>query len=746
MTINQSLFPWAKLDIRYEMYYSGTWNNVSAYIRQDGPGTFCVITHGRQDEATKPDPAKATFLLDNTGGRFSPRNPRSPLFGLIGRNTPFRVAIVWGASTYYRFHGEISQWPLSWEPSGADNWVTVVASGISRRINRRAQPVTSPIRRLMDARPSVVAYWPLEDSATATQLSSALTNGFAMKKRNTLGSSSLASNDDVYGAAPLPVMDTGYWLGQVRSYTLTTKTQITFVMSASAVPSGDGLGVSWTTSGTAGAWSVVFLATGGIELRAWAGGAGRILTVPLSGVISTTGATGPVNNPIRVSVELTQVIGNINYNVTIYSLNDSDGAHGWSGTLVGYSVGRVREVTLNDPGAPNGSVAYGHVAVLNDIIPVFGGATSFYNADISYNGEFPDVRSRRICEENGIPYDQVYATTGTNATEMGPQPVASISEVFQECMDMGYQIYDDRSAPGLKLMPMEWRLDRNTAILVDYGKLAAGLRPTDDDQGVANDVTVTRALGGSGRAVDTTSPMSTADAPNGIGLYDVSIDLNVYDEDYAAYWAQWLLHFGTNDGSRYPVVKFDLLKDLNQVIIPTIIKELENTFNTGVEVSQVIRITNPPDWLPGGPIELMINGWTERLGPWCWEMEFNCSPAEPWRGWVVEDPATSTYNDDVSRGHVDTAGSETVGSFVAGTGTSLVVKTNSGPRWVTPADQAAAFPFDIMVSGVRLRVTSIAGTSTSGQTFTVAATPVNGVTKTIPSGSAVNILPVYVGV
>jgi hypothetical protein len=51
---------------------------------------------------------------------------------------------------------------------------------------------------------------------------------------------------------------------------------------------------------------------------------------------------------------------------------------------------------------------------------------------------------------------------------------------------------------------------------------------------------------------------------------------------------------------------------------------------------------------------------------------------------------------------------------------------------------SATFPFDIKVAGVRLTVDAISGAS-SPQTFTVTQTPVNGVTKTIPSGSQVRL-------
>lgn len=741
--VNTAYFPYAPLIVTFELYYSGTWNDITTYVRSGDGTTYAEITHGRQDEGTRMDPAVCRVLLDNTDGRFCPRNPTSPLYGLIGRNTPFRVKITWGGFSYSRFYGEVSTWPQEWEPSEADAWVTIEASGILRRIGAHSAPITSPVRRAMDGitASKVLAYWPAEDGSAATELASALSTGYAMVKRNTTGASSLAANSDIPGSSPLPTVDTGFWVGKVAPYTVTSEFQITYVMSAQSAPSGDGLGVSWTMTGSAGAWSMCFLTTGQVELRCWGPGKGRILTVTLDATYGNAGQTGPVDNACRYSVQLTQNGADIDYAIWCYSIEDNAGSVAKTGTLAGYTFGRCGEVSLNDSGSPNGTAAYGHVLLLNDITDIFGIAPNFYAADIGYADDGPSVRTQRICEENGIPYSQWFAPTATDSVAMGAQPIASVEEILSECSDLGYRIFDSKDGLELMLMPMEWRQARNVAFEVDYGKLSPPFFPVEDDQGLVNDVTVTRKGGGSARHVADDAPLS----PAVVGIYDASVTLNLASDDLAQWWAQWLANMGAAAAPRYPQVTFDLLADHEQTLIPDLIASLEGNYNSGVEVGQMIRIVNTPVTKIPGPVELMINGWTETLGPWCWEITYNCSPAAPWRVWTVEDTDHSFY-DDYSRGNIDTAGSETVGSFVAGTGTSLVVKTNSGPRWVTPADQAAAFPFVIVVAGVWLRVTSIAGTSTAGQTFTVTQTPVNGVTKTIPSGSAVSILPVRVGV
>lgn len=54
------------------------------------------ITRGRQDQGSQVDPGSCTLTLNNKQGYFSPRNPLSPLYGQIGRNTPVRISAVGG--------------------------------------------------------------------------------------------------------------------------------------------------------------------------------------------------------------------------------------------------------------------------------------------------------------------------------------------------------------------------------------------------------------------------------------------------------------------------------------------------------------------------------------------------------------------------------------------------------------------------------------------------------------------------
>ncbi|QBI56794.1 hypothetical protein [Streptomonospora litoralis] len=155
--------PTFPLTIRTELVIDGGWVDISADVRDTEP---VEISRGRADETDTADASSCSLTINNRGGRFSPRNPGSPYFGLIGRNTPIRVSIVVDGTTIPRFTGEVAEWPVSWDVSDNDVWVPLKASGVLRRLGQGTAPEQSALRRFINAR-SPVAYWPLTDGATA---------------------------------------------------------------------------------------------------------------------------------------------------------------------------------------------------------------------------------------------------------------------------------------------------------------------------------------------------------------------------------------------------------------------------------------------------------------------------------------------------------------------------------------------------------------------------------------------------
>jgi hypothetical protein len=84
-------FPQTVQDIKTEIQVDSAWTDITSRVRSD-PGI--EIKRGRSNENNNVDPSVCTLEVNNTDGRFSPRNPMSPYYGKIGRNTPIRVSVL----------------------------------------------------------------------------------------------------------------------------------------------------------------------------------------------------------------------------------------------------------------------------------------------------------------------------------------------------------------------------------------------------------------------------------------------------------------------------------------------------------------------------------------------------------------------------------------------------------------------------------------------------------------------------
>ncbi|GGV13547.1 hypothetical protein [Streptomyces spectabilis] len=83
-------FPSTPLDIRTDLQLAGVWTNISGDVYVRDPK---IIDVGRRDQGTRTDPGSLSLTINNAGGKYSPRNPVSPLYGLIGRNSRVRVSV-----------------------------------------------------------------------------------------------------------------------------------------------------------------------------------------------------------------------------------------------------------------------------------------------------------------------------------------------------------------------------------------------------------------------------------------------------------------------------------------------------------------------------------------------------------------------------------------------------------------------------------------------------------------------------
>jgi hypothetical protein len=86
-------FPEEPLGLRIALKTGGAWTDITPDVKTAEP-----ITHARgiRNSGTSADPASCTLKINNLDGKYSPRNPMSPLWGLVGRNTPVRLWLPGG--------------------------------------------------------------------------------------------------------------------------------------------------------------------------------------------------------------------------------------------------------------------------------------------------------------------------------------------------------------------------------------------------------------------------------------------------------------------------------------------------------------------------------------------------------------------------------------------------------------------------------------------------------------------------
>lgn len=620
---------------------------------------------------------------------------------------------------HQRFYGEVANWPLEWEEGGFDVWSTISAYGITRRLGQGAKPILSALRRSIEtSAPTPVAYWPLEDGVNSDLGGPGLdgvinlaTSGF-----------DFASSTGQLGSKPVATL-TG--TAQMAGTTFNAEPgnwHYEFIYKLDSLPATSQLFCRFRFQGGPFDRIDVDISTTLIRFRAYDNDGTLVLT-------ASEGTTA----------YLSRFVGQWN-RFRLYSIIDAPTAAdvrvvmAWETVVEGLQVVRANNMVGTNVGAPAGlssrwtdpvfdGMAIGHIAVWDNVDPAIldwtdpfngYGPEAFEGADRGYAGAYVVTRMSSLARESKVRMATGYHGED-NETLMGPQSpdtfLANVQAVADA--DMG-RLFELRHAPALYYRPRFQLYNQATALELDYhvsGQIVMPFAPIDDDQQIRNDVTVEREGGSTARSVRTTGRLSIQDPPNGVGIYDESLTLRLYNEDMPKQWADWNLHLGTWDEARFPTISMNLRKATTKI---------EDWLN--FEIGDIFSVTNLPTWMPPDNLLLRMEGYTETINAFGWDIEMNCSPARPFRLGVVGDAVL---------GHLDTAGCITAEAMDT-TETGMDVTTTDGPIWTTVG---ANFPFNVRVGGELMTVTAISG-ATANQTMTVTRS-VNGVVKSHLIGAAV---------
>ncbi|ACU71744.1 conserved hypothetical protein [Catenulispora acidiphila DSM 44928] len=709
--------PGGPIGIRVEIMLdpSGNdWTDITPYVYYRDR---IRITRGRPDETSGAQPQTCTLTLNNRDGRFTPKNPLGPYYGVLGRNTAIRVSRLVNGSNdpWYRFYGEVPSWPTTWDISGSDVYTQIQASGILRRLNQGNVPEGSAMRRaytLSAGVSSAVAYWPCEDGQTATSLASALAwpTGTAL----TLSGQAPPSLSNFTGflcSDSLPLLSASIWNGAIPADPFNgTDNVLRFLLAVPATGAFD-------TAVIARLFTSGRVARLDLQYGSASNGSLQISGYSVSGtLLFSSGYVGfAVNGKLlRVSMELITSGANITWATTVLSPGAS-GALSASGTLTSSATGSAYGVVINPDGHIN-DTAIGHVSYQSVWDSLFNLAQPL-NAWI---GEATADRFVRLnFEEPGVSASA--ALTGSvfdDSVTMGYQLSDTFTNLVQQVVDTdGGILFEARDQAELVLRKRVSLYNQSPQLTLDVSahQLSAPLAPLDDDRFTRNDITVSRINGSSARQALTSGAMSTQSPPSGVGPYPNGVSISVGGDAQLTDQAGWRLLLGTVDEPRYPSISLNLRHPTFTSNPALLVAALT------MDIGDRVAVLNLPGWLPPDPISQVLQGYSETLGVFEHDMALNCSPEAPYRIAVLDDSVL---------GRLDTDGSHLAANY-GPTDTTLVVTTagaafGNSPLWTTSAGD---FPFDIAVGGERMTVTNIvASTPPYHQIFTVIRS-VNGVVK-----------------
>lgn len=593
----------------------------------------------------------------------------------------------------------VPEWPVRWDQSGNDATAPVTGAGILRRLSQGQSALRSPIYRQLSGLTSYTqGYWPLEDGSDATVATSAVSRGTAAA----LTDVTLGSDDCPPGASSAAILNTNFtskiigrvpqWTAPTTGYAVMAYIRMpTLSASAAGIPGNRIMSIS--VSGTVVQWTI-YATSGGFNIQgAKSDGTFQVDLGSYAYQVTTS-------QWMALQLEAEEVGGNVNWALLWHQVGSTT-FYSASGSYAG-TADRVSSATLH---APVDGTAVSHLWAGTDDLPFVD--STFQQVSAGYAGETAGARLSRLCTEEGVLLSLIGDADDT--AQMGAQRPAALLDLLRECETADQGVLHERGA-GLGYLT---RYDRyNTTSVMDLafasGHIAAAPEPTDDDQRLRNRITL-RRTGGSEVTVQDDASIAVD------GVYADDVEALLYIDDQLLGHASWRLHLGTLDGLRWPSISLDLARN------PSLIDEW-----CKVRIGSRITITGPPSQVGTDALDLIVEGWTERLSEFGWDVTIACSPAAAWQVGVYD--ATSTRADSAST---------TLGADRDTTQTSWTFSTTTLTEvWSTTAE-----PYDVVCGGEVMTVTSMGAVSGTGpytQTATVTRS-VNGIVKSHTAGAQIRL-------
>lgn len=498
-------------------------------------------------------------------------------------------AILW--------QGNVPEWPPRWDKSGNDSTITLPAAGPFRRLNAGSPPVLSALAAQLP-RYEPAGYWPLEDGSGATVGAPGIPRG---KPAAVTGEVNFGNTDAPPGsAASAQMTDTNGTIlrGEMTGNT-TGEFAAMFFIKLDALPGSKTTLMEWRChSGSARKWVIS------------ADGAGFGLDVydAENSVIDNQGVLFDATPPTAwtaIQLETVQNGGTVEW-VLLWHHVGEDVFWFMAGDFTGTS-GRITEFYV--PGSTGLNEAlYCHIWAGTEDLPFVD--DTFLAVSNGYIGELAADRIARLCAERGI---RVAVAPGSSEA-MGAQRPGEFVDNLTECATTDLGLLYERGT-GLGYVPRGARYNPPVALQLDWtgGDLAEAPEPTDDDQQLRNQWTVSRPSGSQFIAEDEASVAKRGVIPD-------SHEANVERDDRLPDYARFLTGVTSVDEMRWPSIVVDLVKhpDMRTAVL-------------GLRPGNRIVVVNPKDQVAGLSIDQVVHGVNHTIGRHRWRAEMVCAPSAPWR-------------------------------------------------------------------------------------------------------------------
>lgn len=594
------------------------------------------------------------------------------------------------------FSGSVVQWPIRWDITGNNCWAPIQAAGVLRRLQQGSGVLQPPLERQLANRTDMTGYWPLSDGSDSRTFGSTKTG----VKPASFTLFTPASDSSLPGGSVAPVSTDS--LGRIKGSTPFKQTgsgfSAMFFSKLPSLPSGNNVLATFVGSGAGiQLWQILIDSSGNITTRG----------IDTDGAVAftqtTTAGATDLLDWVAWQFETSWSGGTLSWAMLFHGVPRTDFlSH--SGSFGAGSKATCQSFIL---GGLDAGVAYAHVWLGENTLPFVDSA--FQQVSAGWLGETASDRITRVCGENNVP---VLVESGTTET-LGVQRAGTLVDTLQAAANADYGVLYE-SGSGLGFRTRENRYNR--AVNMSISQIASAPEPTDDDQRLRNDWTVSRQDGSFARVFD----QSSIDQ---VGQYADSATINIETDDRLADHAGWRLHLGTRPDLRWPAIDIDLYRNSSLV-----------TSWRSKRFGQRVQVDLGLSQIPGADPDVIVEGYTATLWPHGWKVSLNCSSAKPWDVLLVDD-ATNPLRLDTAGSHLDVA--------VDADDVSWTVVTDEGPIWVPTSSHPAEVPLVLECGGEWVTVTNVGDLSGGKQVLTVTRST-NGVVKSHAAGASIQLaVPTY---